>query len=237
MANITYAIRATIFSHCDRKMLHTYSATCTLQHGCPFMSTPVHNKTRYINITVKHDFISSTKHRLYMYKYNIKVGWEILQSNHAIIVAGSGLNPDSVTIAVGVTADGEGDADEVPVVVEISCMMTSPPIVAPSVWVKLWRRRSQLRRNTLPQCWQLYGLMSVCVSKCVLRLLRWLKVLPHVEHLCGDSWRWRVLWTANVRAWQNPLPQSGHLNGFSLEWMYLQQKEDKKWYTMFNYLC
>lgn len=31
--------------------------------------------------------------------------------------------------------------------------------------VRLCRRRSQLRRNTLPQAMQWYGLISVCVSR------------------------------------------------------------------------
>lgn len=53
----------------------------------------------------------------------------------------------------------------------------------PSPCVKLWRLRSQLRRNSLPQLLQLYGLMSVWVRRWVFRLLRWLKVLPQVVHL------------------------------------------------------
>jgi len=88
--------------------------------------------------------------------------------------------------------------------------------------VRLCRRRSQFLRNTLLHVGQLYGLMSVCVNRCVFRLDRWLKLRLHTGHLCGDSSRWRILCTANVRDWQNPLPHSRHLNGFSLEWMYLR---------------
>lgn len=98
--------------------------------------------------------------------------------------------------------------------------------------VKLWRLRSQLRRNTLPHCEQWYGLMSVCVSKCVFKFDRWLKLRLQTGHLCGDSSRWRILWTANVRDWQNPLPHSKHLKGFSFEWMYLmmgEAKEKRRW--------
>jgi hypothetical protein len=69
---------------------------------------------------------------------------------------------------------------------------------------------------------QLYGLMSVCVSRCVFRFDRWLKLRLHTGHLCGDSSKCRILCTANVRDWQNPLPHSRHLNGFSLECMYLR---------------
>lgn len=83
--------------------------------------------------------------------------------------------------------------------------------------VRLCRRRSQFLRNTLPQDEQLYGLMSVWVSRCVFRLERWLKLRLQTGHLCGDSSKCRILCTARVRDWQNPFPHSPHLNGFSFE--------------------
>ena len=89
----------------------------------------------------------------------------------------------------------------------------------PTEWVRMCRRRSQLRRKTFLQQVHSYGFRSVWVSKCVFRLERWLKLRAHTGHLCGDSSRWRIRWTASVRDWQNPLPQSPHLNGFSFEWM------------------
>lgn len=72
--------------------------------------------------------------------------------------------------------------------------------------------------------------MSVCVSKWVFRFDRWLKLRLQTGHLWGDSSRWRILWTASVRDWQNPFPHSVHLNGFSFEWMYLRRnsKQNKK---------
>lgn len=93
-------------------------------------------------------------------------------------------------------------------------------LFAPRLCVKLCRRRSQLRRKTLPQE-QWYGLMSVWVSRWVLRLERWLKLREQTGHLWGDSSMCRILCTAKVRDWQNPFPHSPHLNGFSFEWMYL----------------
>nr|CAI5823842.1 unnamed protein product [Callosobruchus analis] len=97
------------------------------------------------------------------------------------------------------------------------------PLV-PRLWVRLCLRRSQFRLNTFPHAEQLYGLISVWVSRWVFRLERWLKDLLHTGHLCGDSSIWRILWTAKVRDWQKPFPHSVHLKGFSLLWMYLQQK-------------
>lgn len=94
--------------------------------------------------------------------------------------------------------------------------------------VKLCRRRSQLRRNTFPHAEQWYGLISVCVSKCVFKFERWLKLRLHTGHLCGDSSKCNILCTANVRDWQKPLPHSLHLNGFSFEWMYLMAKRKRK---------
>jgi hypothetical protein len=91
------------------------------------------------------------------------------------------------------------------------------------VWVIMCLLRSQFLLNTLPQswCWQLYGLISVCVNMCVFRFDLWLNDRPQVTHLCGESSMWRIRCTASVRDWQNPLPHSRHLNGFSFEWMYL----------------
>lgn len=66
---------------------------------------------------------------------------------------------------------------------------------------------------------------SVCVRRCVFRLLLWLKLRPHTVHLCGDSSICMTLWTARVLLWQNPLPHSLHLNGFSLLCMYLKCKK------------
>lgn len=97
-----------------------------------------------------------------------------------------------------------------------------PSPVAPRLCVRLCLLRSQFRRKTFPQAAQWYGLMSVCVSRWVLRFDRWLKLRLHTGHLCGDSSMCRILWTASVRDWQNPLPHSRHLKGFSLEWMYLR---------------
>lgn len=94
--------------------------------------------------------------------------------------------------------------------------------------VKLWRLKSQFLRKTFPHAPQWYGLISVCVNRCVFRLDRWLKLRLHTGHLCGDSSRWRILCTANVRDWQKPLPHSVHLNGFSFEWMYLFSMKKKK---------
>lgn len=97
------------------------------------------------------------------------------------------------------------------------------------LWVKLCLRRSQFRRNTLPQAKQLYGLMSVWVSRWVFRFERWLKLRLHTGHLCGDSSMCKILCTARVRDWQKPLPHSVHLNGFSFEWMYLKNRRRRGW--------
>lgn len=59
--------------------------------------------------------------------------------------------------------------------------------------VRLCLRRSQFRRKTLPHDEQLYGLMSVWVSRCVFRFERWLKLRLQTGHLCGDSSKWRIL--------------------------------------------
>lgn len=64
-----------------------------------------------------------------------------------------------------------------------------------------------------------------CVMRCDFRLLLWLKLLPHIVHLCGDSSMCMTLWTARVLLWQNPLPHSLHLNGFSLLCIYLKCKK------------
>ena len=56
-----------------------------------------------------------------------------------------------------------------------------------SLWISVWRRKSQFRRKNFLQTAQLCGLRSVCVNMCVLRLLRWLNILPQVWHLWGDS--------------------------------------------------
>lgn len=102
---------------------------------------------------------------------------------------------------------------------------------SPTAWVSAWRLRSQFRRNTLPHALHSYGLWSVCVSKWVFKLERWLKLRAQTGHLCGDSSMWRILWTANVRDWQKPLPHSPHLNGFSFEWIYLEMKKKYKNYS------
>lgn len=95
---------------------------------------------------------------------------------------------------------------------------------SPTAWVRACLLRSQFLRNTLPQELHSYGLWSVCVSKWVFRLERWLKERLHTGHLWGDSSMWRILCTARVRDWQKPLPHSPHLKGFSLLWMYLEQQ-------------
>lgn len=99
--------------------------------------------------------------------------------------------------------------------------------------VRLWRRRSQLRRNTFPQATQWYGLISVWVKRCVFRFDRWLKLRLQTGHLCGDSSMCRILCTAKVRDWQNPFPHSRHLKGFSLEWIYLGTKNKHKFLLEF----
>nr|CAI5849546.1 unnamed protein product [Callosobruchus analis] len=81
------------------------------------------------------------------------------------------------------------------------------PLV-PRLWVRLCLRRSQFRLNTFPHAEQLYGLISVWVSRWVFRLERWLKDLLHTGHLCGDSSIWRILWTAKVRSVQKLPKQS-----------------------------
>lgn len=93
------------------------------------------------------------------------------------------------------------------------------------LWVKECLLRSQFRLNTLPQDAQLYGFMSVCVSRWVFKLDLWLNDLEQTGHLWGDSSRCRILCTASVLDWQKPLPHSPHLKGFSLLWMYLKQKK------------
>lgn len=105
-----------------------------------------------------------------------------------------------------------------------SAAATCIPAIPARLWVSEWRRRSQLRRNTLPHAKQWYGLMSVWVKRWVFRLDRWLKLRWQTGHLCGDSSMCRILWTASVRDWQKPLPHSRHLNGFSFEWMYLRKQ-------------
>lgn len=105
---------------------------------------------------------------------------------------------------------------------------SSGPEPAAKLCVKLWRLKSQFLLNTLPHAEQWYGLISVCVNRCVFRLDRWLKLRLHTGHLCGDSSRWSILCTANVLDWQNPLPHSVHLNGFSFEWMYLFQRKKNR---------
>lgn len=92
------------------------------------------------------------------------------------------------------------------------------------LWVRLCRRRSQLRRKTFPQEAQWYGLMSVCVKRWVFRFDRWLKLRLQTGHLCGDSSMCRILCTASVLDWQNPFPHSRHLKGFSFEWIYLESQ-------------
>lgn len=87
-------------------------------------------------------------------------------------------------------------------------------LLEPCPQVALFSDLSAISSNCL-------GLISVWVSRCVLRLDLWLKHRWQMGHRWGDSSMWRILWTARVLDWQNPFPHSLHLKGFSLEWMYL----------------
>ena len=64
----------------------------------------------------------------------------------------------------------------------------------------------------------LYGLSPVCTLMWMVRLLLWLNALSHRWHLYGFSPLWILLCLLRSPATENRFPQTEHSNGFSPEW-------------------